>query len=112
MLPVSPAGKAQHEQQRSRLLTMEFRSVARPDRPGAAAASHSRWGGDPRDRDPADGDALHPRGRELEQVRDLGRRHETAERGDERSKRAREPAAVEALADDHPAAVKAVLPAS
>ena len=34
-----------------------------------------------------------------------------AERWDQRSERAREPAAVQPLADDHPAAVKAVLPA-
>ena len=44
-------------------------------------------------------------------MRDLGGRHQRAERWDERSERAWEPAAVQPLADDHPAAVQAVLPA-
>ena len=45
-------------------------------------------------------------------MRDLGGRDQRAERGDQRPERAREPAAVEPLADDHPAAVKAVLAAA
>src|SRR6516162_5784845 len=76
----------------------------------AAAATDFGWCGDPRDRDPANGDALHPRGGEFEQVRDLGGRHQRAERWDERSERPWEPAAVQPLADDHPAAMQAVLP--
>ena len=50
----------------------------RPGGAGAAAAGDSGRGRDPWDRDPADGDALHPRGRELEQVRDLGGRHQAS----------------------------------
>ena len=79
---------------------------------GAAAADGLGRRGDPRDRHPANRDALHPRRGQLEQVRDLGGRHERAPRGDQRSERPWEAAAVQTLADGHPAAVEAVLPAS
>ena len=60
------------------------------------SADDLRRGGDPRERHPSDGHALHARGGQREQVRDLGRRHQAAGRWDERAERAREAAAVEA----------------
>ena len=83
--------------------------AASPAGRGAAAARDLRRRRDPGDRHPPHRDALHPRGRQLEQVRHLGGRDQRAERRDGRPERAREPSAVEALADDHPPAVKAVL---
>ncbi len=79
---------------------------------GAGGPPDVWWGGDPRERCAADGDALHPRGRQLEQVGDLGGGDQGAHGWDERPEREREPPAVQALADDHHSAVKAVLPAA
>ena len=67
---------------------------------------------DARDRDAADGDALHARGRQREQVRGLGGGDQRARGGEQRRRGGGEAAAVEVLADEHPAAVQAVLAAA
>ena len=85
--------------------------VARgPGRAGRRAGSPAASGC--AGRDAADRYALHARGRQREQVRDLGRRDQRARGGQQGRGGGGEAAAVEVLAHDHPAAVQAVLAAA